>query len=87
MEPLCISSKESREGCCPFSGTRQQERREIEVTEEVEPCRDPEEISTKVDPLVAEKSLRENGRPAVAPALSDICAVQELPTENKEVTE
>lgn len=84
MEPLCISSKESREGCCPSSGTRQQERREIEAIEG-EPCRDPEELSAKADPLVAEKkSLGESGRPQVAPAPSDTCAVQELPTEKNE---
>ncbi|KAM5214436.1 bromodomain-containing protein 8-like isoform 1-T1 [Hipposideros larvatus] len=84
MEPLCISSKESSEGCCPSSGTQQQERKEIEVIEG-EPCRDREELAAKADPLVAEKkSLGENGRPQVFPAPSDICAVQELPIENEE---
>ncbi|XP_060271795.1 bromodomain-containing protein 8-like isoform X3 [Ovis aries] len=64
MEPLCISSKESSEGCCPSSGTRQ-EAREIEATEgKGEPNREPEELSAKEDHLVAEKSsLGENGRP------------------------
>ncbi|XP_014651134.1 PREDICTED: bromodomain-containing protein 8 isoform X3 [Ceratotherium simum simum] len=85
MEPLCISSKESSEGCCPPSGTRQ-EGREIEGTEgEGEPFREPEELLAKVDPLVAEKkSLGKNGRLEVAPAPSDICAVQGLPTESEE---
>ncbi|XP_070090314.1 bromodomain-containing protein 8 isoform X4 [Equus przewalskii] len=47
MEPLCISSKESSEGCCPPSGTRQ-EGREIEAAEgEGEPFREPEELSAK----------------------------------------
>uniref|UniRef100_A0A8C0CCW1 Bromodomain-containing protein 8 n=2 Tax=Balaenoptera musculus TaxID=9771 RepID=A0A8C0CCW1_BALMU len=86
MEPLCISSKESGEGCCPSSGTRQQEARGIEATEgEGEPCKEPEELSAKVDPLVAEKSLLgENGRPEVAPSPSDIWALQEQPTESEE---
>ncbi|ELK23733.1 Bromodomain-containing protein 8, partial [Myotis davidii] len=84
MEPLCISSKESSEGCCPSPDTRQEER-EIEATEgDEEPCREPEELSAKVEPLVAEESLGENGRPEMAPAPSDICAVWELPTENEE---
>ncbi|XP_059554479.1 bromodomain-containing protein 8-like isoform X1 [Myotis daubentonii] len=84
MEPLCISSKESSEGCCPSPDTRQEER-EIEATEgDEEPCREPEELSAKVEPLVAEESLGENGRPEMAPAPSDICAVWGLPTENEE---
>lgn len=87
MEPLCISSKESSEGCCPSPDTRQEER-EIEATEgDEEPCREPEELSAKVEPLVAEESLGEHGRPEVAPAPSDICAILGLPTENKEVSE
>ncbi|TKC38968.1 hypothetical protein EI555_005886 [Monodon monoceros] len=86
MEPLCISSKESGEGCCPSSGTRQQEARGIEATEgEGEPCKEPEELSAKVDPLVTEKSLLgENGRPEVAPPPSDIWALQEQPTASEE---
>ncbi|XP_045039795.1 bromodomain-containing protein 8 [Desmodus rotundus] len=80
MEPLCISSKESSEGCCLSSDTRQEER-EIEVTEEEG---DPEKLSAKVEHLVAEKSVGENERPEVAPAPSDICAVQGLPTESEE---
>ncbi|XP_066128672.1 bromodomain-containing protein 8 isoform X1 [Saccopteryx bilineata] len=73
MEPLCISNKDSSEGCCPSSDTRQQAEREIEATErEREPCRE------------LENSLGENGRPEVAPAPSDICAVQGLPTESEE---
>ncbi|KAL2778922.1 bromodomain-containing protein 8 isoform 2, partial [Daubentonia madagascariensis] len=86
MEPLCISSKESNEGCCPPSGTRHQEGREIEAAEgEGEPCRETEELSAKVDLLVAEKKpLGENGKPEVASAPSDICAVQGLPTESEE---
>ncbi|KAK2489624.1 hypothetical protein MC885_008132 [Smutsia gigantea] len=64
MEPLCISSRESSESCCPSSGTRQQEGREIETTEgEGEPCKEPEERSSKADPLAVEESLGENGRP------------------------
>ncbi|KAM9694927.1 bromodomain-containing protein 8-like isoform 2-T2 [Trichechus inunguis] len=48
MEPLCISSKESSEGCYPPSGTRQQKGKEIETTEgEGEPCRETEELSAK----------------------------------------
>uniref|UniRef100_A0A673STM6 Bromodomain-containing protein 8 n=1 Tax=Suricata suricatta TaxID=37032 RepID=A0A673STM6_SURSU len=84
MEPLCISSKESREGCCLSSGTRQQDRREIEATEGEEPCREPEQLSAWVDPLVAEKSLGESGRPEVALAALDICAIQQLSTESEE---
>ena len=83
MEPLCISSKESSEGCCLSSDTRQEER-EIEVTEEEG---DPEKLSAKVEHLVAEKSVGENERPEVAPAPSDICAVQGLPTGSEEVSE
>ncbi|MBV94622.1 Bromodomain-containing protein 8, partial [Eschrichtius robustus] len=81
-----FQSKESGEGCCPSSGTRQQEARGIEATEgEGEPCKEPEELSAKVDPLVAEKSLLgENGRPEVAPPPSDIWALQEQPTESEE---
>lgn len=86
MEPLCISSKESSEGCCPSSGTRQ-EAREIEATEgKGEPYREPEELSAKEDHLVAEKSsLGENGRPEVTPPPSDISALQEQSVESKEV--
>ncbi|XP_069339784.1 bromodomain-containing protein 8 isoform X1 [Eulemur rufifrons] len=87
MEPLCISSKESNEGCCPPSGTRHQEGREIEVAEgKGEPCRETEELSAKVDLLVAEKKpLGQNGKPEkVASAPSDICAAQGLPTESEE---
>ncbi|XP_070649759.1 bromodomain-containing protein 8-like isoform X1 [Bos indicus] len=85
MEPLCISSKESSEGCCPSSGTKQ-EAREIEATEgEGEPYREPEELSAKEDPSVTEKSsLGENGRPEVTPPPSDILALQEQPIESKE---
>lgn len=85
MEPLCISSKESSEGCCPPSGTRQ-EGREIEAMEgEGEPCRETEELPVNVDPLVAEKSLGGNGRPELAPSPSDIYPVQGLTTESEEV--
>lgn len=89
MEPLCISKKESGEGCSPSSGTRQQEARGIEATEgEGKPCKEPEELSAKVDPLVTEKSLLgENGRPEVAPPPSDIWALQEQPTASAEVSE
>ncbi|XP_050651537.1 bromodomain-containing protein 8 isoform X5 [Macaca thibetana thibetana] len=84
MEPLCISSNESSEGCCPPSGTRQ-EGREIKASEgERELCRETEELSAKGDPLVAEKPLGENGKPQVASAPSIICAVQGLLTENEE---
>ncbi|OWK12294.1 hypothetical protein Celaphus_00003626 [Cervus elaphus hippelaphus] len=85
MEPLCISSKESSEGCCPSSGTRQ-EAREIEATEgEGEPYREPEELSAKEDPLVAEKSsLGENGRTEVTRPPSDISALQEQSIESEE---
>uniref|UniRef100_A0A8C2P2V9 Bromodomain-containing protein 8 n=1 Tax=Capra hircus TaxID=9925 RepID=A0A8C2P2V9_CAPHI len=85
MEPLCISSKESSEGCCPSSGTRQ-EAREIEATEgKGEPYREPEELSAKEGHLVAEKSsLGENGRPEVTPPPSDISALQEQSIESKE---
>ncbi|XP_027460038.1 bromodomain-containing protein 8 isoform X3 [Zalophus californianus] len=84
MEPLCISSKESSEGCCLSSGTRQQKGREMEATEGEESCREPEQPSARVEPLVAEKSLGENGRPDVAPAPSDICAIQRLSRESEE---
>ncbi|XP_026952348.1 bromodomain-containing protein 8-like [Sagmatias obliquidens] len=86
MEPLCISKKESGEGCSPSSGIRQQEARGIEATEgEGKPCKEPEELSAKVDPLVTEKSLLgENGRPEVAPPPSDIWALQEQPTASAE---
>nr|XP_035939722.1 bromodomain-containing protein 8-like isoform X1 [Halichoerus grypus] len=84
MEPLCISSKESSEGCCLSSGTRQQKGTEMEATEGEESCREPEQPSAKVKPLVAEKSLGENGRPEVALAPSDICAIQRLSRESEE---
>ncbi|XP_058591497.1 bromodomain-containing protein 8 isoform X1 [Neofelis nebulosa] len=84
MEPLCISSKESSEGCCLSSGAKQQEGREIEATEGEEPCREPRQLSAWVDTLVAKKSLGENGRPEVAPAPSDICAIQQLHRESEE---
>ena len=89
MEPLCISSKESREGCCPPSGTRQPEAREFEAAErEGEPCRESKELSAKVEPLVEEKSsLGENERPEVASGSSDSWALQEHPTEREEVSE
>ncbi|XP_016809379.1 bromodomain-containing protein 8 isoform X10 [Pan troglodytes] len=84
MEPLCISSNESSEGCCPPSGTRQ-EGREIKASEgERELCRETEELSAKGDPLVAEKPLGENGKPEVASAPSVICTVQGLLTESEE---
>uniref|UniRef100_A0A2K5QGE8 Bromo domain-containing protein n=1 Tax=Cebus imitator TaxID=2715852 RepID=A0A2K5QGE8_CEBIM len=84
MEPLCISSNESSEGCCPPSGTRQ-EGREIKASEgERELCRDTEELSAKGYPLVAEKPLGENGKPEVASAPSDICAIQGPPTGSEE---
>ncbi|XP_044915498.1 bromodomain-containing protein 8 isoform X6 [Felis catus] len=84
MEPLCISSKESSEGCCLSSGAKQQEGREIEATEGEEPCREPGQLSAWVDTLVAKKSLGEDGRPEVAPAPSDVCAIQQLHTESEE---
>ncbi|KAF6080608.1 bromodomain containing 8 [Phyllostomus discolor] len=80
MEPLCISSKKSSEGCCLSSDTRQEER-EIEATEGEG---DPEELSAKVEHSVAETCVGENERPEVAPPPSDICAVQGLPTESEE---
>ncbi|XP_055245100.1 bromodomain-containing protein 8 isoform X6 [Gorilla gorilla gorilla] len=84
MEPLCISSNESSEGCCPPSGTRK-EGREIKASEgERELCRETEELSAKGDPLVAEKPLGENGKPEVASAPSVICTVQGLLTESEE---
>ncbi|XP_040300507.1 bromodomain-containing protein 8 isoform X1 [Herpailurus yagouaroundi] len=83
MEPLCISSKESSEGCCLSSGAKQ-EGREIEATEGEEPCREPGQLSAWVDTLVAKKSLGEDGRPEVAPAPSDVCAIQQLRTESEE---
>ncbi|XP_078215916.1 bromodomain-containing protein 8 isoform X6 [Callithrix jacchus] len=84
MEPLCISSNESSEGCCPPSGTRQ-EGWEIKASEgERELCRDTEELLAKGDLLVAEKPLGENGKPEVASAPSDICAVQGPPTGSEE---
>uniref|UniRef100_A0A452UN98 Bromodomain-containing protein 8 n=1 Tax=Ursus maritimus TaxID=29073 RepID=A0A452UN98_URSMA len=84
MEPLCISSKESSEGCCLSSGTRQQKGREMEATEGEESCRKPEQPSARVDPLVAKKSLEENGRPEVTPAPSEICAIHRLSMESEE---
>ncbi|XP_069932281.1 bromodomain-containing protein 8 isoform X8 [Oryctolagus cuniculus] len=86
MEPLCISSRESSEGCCLPSCTRQQEERKIEATKgERESCRMTEELSASVDPLEAEKmSLRDNGKPEEAPVPLDICAVQGLTTESEE---
>ncbi|KAM8940796.1 bromodomain-containing protein 8 isoform 2-T2 [Lycaon pictus] len=84
MEPLCISSNESNEGHCLSSGTRQQEEREMEATEGEEPCREPEQLSARLDPMVAEKPLGKNGRPEVAPAPSDVCVIQRLSTESEE---
>ncbi|XP_021568682.1 bromodomain-containing protein 8 isoform X2 [Carlito syrichta] len=86
MEPLCISSKESGEGCCSPSGTRLQEGGEIEAIKgEGEPCRETEELSAKVDLLATEKKpLGENRKPEMASPPSDICVVQEPPTENEE---
>ncbi|XP_034511959.1 bromodomain-containing protein 8 isoform X2 [Ailuropoda melanoleuca] len=84
MEPLCISSKESSEGCCLSSGTRQQKGREMEATEGEESCRKPEQPSARVDPLVAKKSLEENGRPEVTSAPSEIYAIQRLSMESEE---
>ncbi|XP_058135194.1 bromodomain-containing protein 8 isoform X1 [Dasypus novemcinctus] len=85
MEPLCISSRESSEGCCPPSGTRQQEEREIEATEgEGEPCRKTDELLANVEPLVAEKPLGKNGNLEVDTTSSDTCAVQGPPTDSEE---
>ncbi|XP_007937134.1 bromodomain-containing protein 8 [Orycteropus afer afer] len=85
MEPLCISTKESSEGCSSSSGIRQLKGKEVEAIEgKGEPCRETEELSAKVDPLVAEKPVGENGKEDVAPVLSDICAVQRPSTENEE---
>ncbi|XP_049729691.1 bromodomain-containing protein 8-like [Elephas maximus indicus] len=86
MEPLCISSKDSSEGCYLPSCTRQQKEKEIETTEgEGEPCRETEELSAKVNTLVAEKKpVRENGKKEVTPAPSNIYVVQGPPTENEE---
>jgi bromodomain-containing protein 8 len=89
MEPLCISSKEPSEGCCPLSGTKQQEGSAVEATEgDGEPSRETEELLAKIDPLAAEKKLLgEYKKPEVIPDPSDICAIQELPTESEEVSE
>ncbi|XP_022348728.1 bromodomain-containing protein 8 isoform X1 [Enhydra lutris kenyoni] len=87
MEPLCISSKESSEGCCLSSGTRQQKGGEMEAIEKEESCGEPEQPSAGVDPVVFEKSLGENGRPEVASAPSDICVIQPITTESEEVQE
>ncbi|XP_060034713.1 bromodomain-containing protein 8 isoform X5 [Erinaceus europaeus] len=84
MEPLCISSKESNESCCPPSGTRQQERKEIETIEEGQNHRETEVLSAKVDPLVAEKLLEENGKPGMVSDPSSIYTVQKLPRESTE---
>ncbi|XP_010612066.1 bromodomain-containing protein 8 isoform X4 [Fukomys damarensis] len=86
MEPLCISSKESSEGCGPPPGTKQQEGRKIEATKgEGESYRETEEHLAEVDPLVAEeKLLGGNRKPEVTLATSDICATQVLPTESEE---
>ncbi|XP_008571022.1 PREDICTED: bromodomain-containing protein 8-like [Galeopterus variegatus] len=85
MQPLCIGSRESSEGCYTPSGTGQEEGREVEATDgEGELCIETEELSAKVDPLVAEKKLLgENRKPEEAPAPSDICAVQGLCTESE----
>ncbi|XP_045140964.1 bromodomain-containing protein 8-like [Echinops telfairi] len=86
MEPLSISSNESTEGCCPPSATRQQKGKETEAAkEEREPCREAEELSAKLNSLVAEKKpVEERGEQEVEPAPSGLCAVQELSTENEE---
>ncbi|XP_021111537.1 bromodomain-containing protein 8 isoform X3 [Heterocephalus glaber] len=84
MEPLCISSKESSEGCCPPPGSKQQEGRKFEATEERESYRETKELLAEIDPLVAEeKILGGNRKPAVTPAPSDICATQGLSTEGE----
>lgn len=88
MEPLCISSKESSDNCGPSSDAGQQEGREMETTEiKEEPCKETEELLANVDPSAAEKKLLgEHGKLDVAPASSDICAVQGLPPESEEVS-
>ncbi|XP_073077814.1 bromodomain-containing protein 8 isoform X4 [Manis javanica] len=84
MEPLCIGSRESSESCCPSSGRRPQEGREVETTEgEGEPCKEPEERSAEAEPLVVEASLGEDGRPEVGPVPSGICTAPGL-TEREE---
>ncbi|XP_053422175.1 bromodomain-containing protein 8-like [Nycticebus coucang] len=85
MEPLCISSKESNEGCCPPAGIKQ-EGKEIETAEgEGEPCSETKECSANVDLLEAEqKPLGEDGKPEVATAPSATRVVQGLPTESEE---
>ena len=58
----------------------------MEATEGEESCRKPEQPSARVDPLVAKKSLEENGRPEVTSAPSEIYAIQRLSMESEEVS-
>ncbi|XP_036916721.1 bromodomain-containing protein 8-like [Sturnira hondurensis] len=82
MEPLCISSKESSEGCCLSSDTRQEER-EIEATEEG----DPEELSAKEEVQEESKEEEDQGKGYVSEMedqpspgeCDDGCSIQEDP--------
>ncbi|XP_043838298.1 bromodomain-containing protein 8 isoform X3 [Dromiciops gliroides] len=87
MEPLCISSKGTSEGCRSQPGSRKQEGRETQDVEGEagEPCREMEEFPAKGNGSVAQKELEgKNERPKVAPVSSDICEVQGPPPESEE---
>ncbi|XP_078006570.1 bromodomain-containing protein 8 isoform X2 [Phascolarctos cinereus] len=87
MEPLCISSKGTSEGCRSQPGSRKQEGRETQDVEGEagEPCREIEEFPAKGNGSVAQKELEgKNERPEMAPVSSDICEVQGPPPESDE---
>ncbi|KAM9065416.1 bromodomain-containing protein 8 isoform 4-T4 [Sarcophilus harrisii] len=87
MEPLCISSKGTSEGCRSQPGSRKQEGRETQDVEGEtgEPCREMEEFPAMGNGSVAQKELEgKNERPEMAPVPSDICEIQGPPPESKE---
>ncbi|XP_027712330.1 bromodomain-containing protein 8 isoform X5 [Vombatus ursinus] len=87
MEPLCISSRGTSEGCRSQPDSRKQEGRETpDVEGEAgEPCREIEEFPAKGNGSVAQKELEgKNERPEMAPVSSDICEVQGPPQESEE---
>ncbi|XP_074069068.1 bromodomain-containing protein 8 isoform X3 [Macrotis lagotis] len=87
MEPLCISSKGTSEGCRSQPGSRKQEGRETQDVEGEagEPCREIEEFPAKGNGSVAQKELEgKNERPEMAPVSSNICEVQGPPPESEE---
>ncbi|XP_051834422.1 bromodomain-containing protein 8 isoform X14 [Antechinus flavipes] len=87
MEPLCISSKGTSEGCRSQPGSRKQEGRETQDVEGEtgEPCREMEEFPAMGNGSVAQKELEgKNERPEMVPVPSDICEVQGPLPESKE---